>query len=208
MHPGWQRIYCCLFKRRIFQPSKQNDPNSSSFRAGTVRSHACSSPAYLALWSAASHGIGLPLLCLERQVSLGPFSLAISKKTPSSHTLFNSWKTFIENWESADHGLQATDSDSFRGYRPRSHVLITADMLFQREYECWCQQISCVGYCGCWTELPTLCWLSKSSDAWLQAPGHRRRQENLSFQGMHRAGWEDLKGSWTYTQSFSCILLL
>lgn len=113
MHPGWQRICYCLFKKNILTKQKKNDLNSSSFWAGSVRSHVCSSPAYLAQGPTASHGIGLPLLCLDRQVSLGPFSPAVSKGTPSSHTLFNSWKTFMDNWGSADHGLQATDLDCF-----------------------------------------------------------------------------------------------
>jgi len=38
------REYITAYSKRIFQPSKLNDPNSSSFRAGAVGSHASSSP--------------------------------------------------------------------------------------------------------------------------------------------------------------------
>lgn len=82
MHPGWQRIYCCLFKKNSLTKQKKYDLNSSSFWAGSVRSHVCSSPAYLAQGPTASHGIGLPLLCLDRQVSLGPFLQPFPKGHP------------------------------------------------------------------------------------------------------------------------------
>lgn len=59
------REYITAYSKRIFQPSKLNDPNSSSFRAGAVGSHASSSPTLLTQSPAVPHGIGLPLPSLE-----------------------------------------------------------------------------------------------------------------------------------------------
>lgn len=101
---------------------------------------------------APQHFMELLFHCLEEN-PLSLFSPGISTETHSSHTLFNSWMTFIDNGGSADRGLQGIDFRvSVQGYRPRSRVFITADV-FQREYKRWCQQkshhIHCVSS-GCY----------------------------------------------------------
>lgn len=108
------REYIAAYSKRIFQPSKQNHPNSSSFRAGSVRSRACSSPAHLARCPTASHGIGVcSTALLTGKSCLVQLPYLFPKECPPLTPYLNSWKIFMNKWGSADRGLQATDLDSF-----------------------------------------------------------------------------------------------
>lgn len=108
------REYIAAYSKRIFQPSKQNHPNSSSFRAGSVRSRACSSPAHLAQCPTASHGIGVcSTALLTGKSCLVQLPHLFPKGCPPLTPYLSSWKIFVNKWGSADRGLQATDLDSF-----------------------------------------------------------------------------------------------
>lgn len=100
------REYIAAYSKRIFQPSKQNDPKSSSFRISCVLMTSIFSMRFCSIpwhWS----------LLRERSFTWSISSSCFQRNTPSSHTLFNSCKTFTHNRGSADHGLQAADLDSF-----------------------------------------------------------------------------------------------
>lgn len=77
---------------------------------------------------APQHFMELLFHCLEENL-LSLFSPGISNETHSSHTPFNSWKTFMDNRGTADHGLQSID---FKSFDPRLQTEIS------RLYHSWC----------------------------------------------------------------------
>lgn len=99
------REYTAAYSKRIFQPSKQNYPTSSSFSISRTLITSIFSMMFCSIpwnWS----------LLRERSFTWSISSSCFQRNIPSSHTLFNSWKTFTDNRGSVDHGQQA-DLDRF-----------------------------------------------------------------------------------------------